>query len=508
MTASSDLKVVLQHIDALLCQTSGSIHAVSGQLMAVAIAIECITLAQKLQRTLQRWRVYLPFKECADVDFKWWLNYLSKVHKDLNSHDTVRPEAPFLVDYVELLDSAAEDPMPFYMPRYADSELQIDVREYVYRTTEEIDRIRSLNDDEELEWFTLIDREGMRILSQQYADYLRVLFTGRHQYTPQKFQEEILPKATTYLRSVINQPVMAYCLDMALNTLLDILRQIDDLFSSDFSEQQLLRLSLRLYHRHCPDAEQSACQEVHRWAASWPLRHRQERAHQKRDQILSSLRQQFSEPSLDDYIDTERPCPLTDAEFGRFLFARRHQLTIGEVKELFADCFRIQHLNRIIDPASAEADISASRLSSERKQVYQRLSELIRKAEWRGGMTVERVHSCFAQILFSKEESSDLFWGLLTSRRNCEDGFRSLKLTWLNLVGYFRKRDFLKGGSLTLCRYFFPDGTEEGRNNTADHNAVNKGTRNDAGNDFADLVKVLDRLLELEPPKTVTRVKS
>jgi len=126
-------------------------------------------------------------------------------------------------------------------------------------------------------------------------------------------------------------------------------------------------------------------------------------------------------------------------------------------------------------------------------------------------MNAERVQHCFAQLLLSQSTEFEksvnapkytaIFWNLLLNRRGCDTDFRSLKLTWLNLVGYFRSRGLLEGGSLNLCRFFFPNDTPEGQYNDRDHNAVNKGAGDRAGNDFHDLAEALDSILGLEPPK-------
>ena len=516
---SFDLKSILQHIDAMLGQVDCNFNTVSGQLMAVATAVECITLSVKLQRTLDRWAVYLPFHESSDVDVRWWLDHLTSIHRKLNSVEN-RPDAIFLIDYVDLLSAAAEtaeltedkiqadndEPVPFYAPRYSDENMETDVSEYVERNDEHIDLIKSLSTEEKQELDTRIDREAMRVIGQQYTDYLRFIYTSRNDYSPKDFQESILPKAQGYLKAIIPQPIMGHCLDMALNTLLDNLRQIDDLFSSDLTEQQLLRLSLRLYYRHCFDSESKAQREVDHWIQEWPARSRKDYAHKRRDQIITNLQQRFSEPPLNKYIDLERPAPLTDPEFGRFLFAIRSLPSIGieEVCDLFTDCFRIRRLNQIIDPDGTAAEVSSERLTASRKLIYGRFVELIRQADWIGGMTTERVQHCFAKLLLTQPTTPDidrtreLLWDMLTSRRNCTDSFRSLKLTWLNLVGYFRSRGCLKGGSLALCRHFFPDGTEEGRHNDADHNFISKGSRDDAGNNFHEIVVVLDGILGLK----------
>ena len=524
---NTDLKNMLQHIDTLLTMTLSSVNSVSGQLLSVATAMECISLSQKLQRTLDRWRVYLPFREAHDVNFKWWVGYLSDLHKRLNDGSDIQPAPPYNLDYIDMLDSVSADAddagddagqQPLFTPRYADSELQSDVREYVQRLDEQLERITDLSADEEQEWSDRVDRQSLKVLRQQYTDYLRLIYTSRAQYTPQQYQEEVVPQAISYLKTIANQPVMAYCLDMALSTLLDTLRQIDDLFSrDDISDEQLLRLSLRLYYRHCHDADQAASKEIHRKATAWPLRYRRDRAIEMREQLIARLRRSYQDPMLQQYIDIERPCPLTDPEFGRFLFASRHLIGISDVKALFSDCFRIHHLNRLIDPLAAEADINACQLNQQRKQVYARLKQLVQQAHWLGGMTAERVLSCFAQLLLpqpSRLASSqpsphcEIFWGLLTCRRGCEDGFRSLKLTWLNLLGYFISRGVLKGGNKSLCNQFFPNGSTEGKYNENDRNHINKGADHRAPYDFQQLRPELDRILGLEEPqKSATKVK-
>lgn len=512
---NTDLKTVLQHVDDLLSLMRLSLNAVSGQLLAMVTAIECMTLSQKLQQTLKRWRVYLPFHEASDVNFKTWIARLSHVHKGLNnqfanaqedSGEDYSPDAPFNIDFVELIGDGLTAPdtdddgtgstgfsQPVYAPRYADSELDTDVREYVARLEDLLKCIHSLSDDEEQEWRSRIDRKAMSMLRRQYADYLRFVCISRNQLSARQVEQTVLPKVRAYLDAVIEQPAMAYVLDMALSTLIDTLRQIDEMICNDISEQQLQRLTLRLYYRHCPDAVATAEKDVHRWATEWPGRRLKERAIEKRAQMIASLGQRCTQAAIADYIDTEHPSPLTDAEFGRFLFAMRHHLTTDDVKGIFKDCFRIQQLNRLIDPEGTEADIRALMLDAERKHAYDRLCELIRQGDWQNGMTAERIHQLLSHLLIT--HPSEAFWHLLTRRPRCSGEFKSLKLTWLNLVGYFRGRGYLKGGSLTLCRHFFPDGTIEGMDNSADYNAVGKGSRNDAGNDFCEVVKLLDQLL-------------
>lgn len=538
----SDLQTVLLHIDAVLQQMRRSVNTVSEQLMAMAAAVECITLSLKLQQTLSRWKVYLPFKECGDVDFKWWVNYLSDIHKKLNSSQTENsespdffyyPDAPFSLDFSSFLDRLVstdkDEPtdgegagkqdtvahLPLYEPRYAESELDTDVKEYVARIDEQLEYIRSLSDDDEQDWRDNIDQRAMAVLRRQYTDYLRFILTNHDQHTPHEYEKNVVPKVKNYINAIVNEASMAYCLDMALSTLIDSLRQIDELLNNEISEQQHLRLSLRLYYRYSPDVQETAKRDAHHWVNEWPLRKRQERAHEKLEKLKATMRRLFGEYQLEDFIDLDHPCPFTDPEFGRFLFVNRSLLSIDDVRHIFLGCFRIQQVNNILDPRAEEKDIAATRLSKERRLLYGRLKELVVQANWQK-VTANDVLDCFAELLLpqpgreateEKMAVSESFWKLLTHRRGCEAGFRSLKLTWLNLVGYFLSRGVLKGKSYTLCYQFFPEDTPEGKDNEDDYKHVNRGVDHRAPNDFCDLRLVLDKMLGLEEKQNTKYAK-
>lgn len=524
----SDLQKMLQHIDAVLQQMQLSINSASEQLMAMAASIECNTLSLKLQQTLRRWKVYLPFKECGDVDFKRWITYLSDIHKKLNSTQTENsdyPDVPFTLDFSPFLngfsingnDESTDDEgcenqdsdvsLSIYEPRYAESELRTDVKEYVSRVDEQFEYIRSLSSDDEQEWHDNIDRKSIEAFRRQYTDYLRFILTNRNQITPHDYEQNIVPKVKNYIKTVVNEPSMAYCLDMALSTLIDNLRQIDELLNDDISEQQHLRLSLRLYYRYCDNACEEAERDAHRWKNKWPVRKRQERAHEKNEELKGTLRSRFGEYQIDDFIDLDHPSPFTDPEFGRFLFVNRGQFSSEDVRHLFLGCFRIQQVNNIIDPRAEEKDIAATRLNETNREIYERLRALVLQAKWIN-IKADDVLDCFAELLLPQpgakqtEEQVSItenFWKLLTRRRGCEDtDFRSLKLTWLNLVGYFLNRGVLKGKSFSLCYDFFPEGTPEAKENANDYKHVNRGADHRAPNDFCDLRPVLDKMLGLK----------
>lgn len=508
---NSDLCVLLSHVNSMLGQMDCCVNTIAMQSLSLAIAVESTTLTWKLQQMLKRWELYIPFHECSDVDFHRWHARILKTYRGMKGTRLTQdgtgdaphhPDAPFRLDLTDDLRKALLS---------ADGDMGTEVSNYVLNFSAMVDRVRSLSKDGDQQCRSKLDDCALKVLHRQYSDYLSTALRTEARLSDMEVEMKIIPWMDTYFQVLAQQPFMVYCIDMAIDNLLSVLQQIDSFFNSEFSDVQFQRLTLRLFHRLCPDATVQVRQELNRWKSTWPRLRKKESAQKKRDELLTGIRQRCTEPALDEYIDTERPNPLGDAEFGRFLFASRQLMTHDDVRSLFLDLFRIHELNRLIDPEGVEADLSAAHLNAERKAVYQQLCVLVRKAEWQGGMTPERVHHCFARILMPNGGThvfddgavnyTELFWNLLLHRRGCDTDFRSLKLTWLNLVGYFCSRGFLKGGSPALCRFFFPDGTPEGQRNDTDYNAITKGSGDRAGNDFHDLITLLDRLLGLDPPK-------
>ena len=531
-TDSSDMKTILQNIESLLIFMRRSVNSVSSQLLEMAAAVECMTLSYKLDQLYQRWKVYLPFHECKDVEFKKWVEQFSEIHSRLDGTKTDKddlsefnfyPDTPFCLDLSCLLD----DSVDIFSPRYASSQLSIDVEEYLDRFNELFNRIRNLSEDETQEWRDRIDTEAIDNLHQQYIDYLNYMFRHPAQSEDDsqdedqttsdemKHKEEWLLNTDQYFDAITNQFSLCHCLDMALSLLIFNLRQIDQLLNGKLSQEQYKRLSLRLYHRYCPDIREDAYREVQHWCAEWPDRKLKDHAIQRRTEIIDSMMQRFGESRLHEYIDQDRPAPLKDPEFGKFLFSQRMRLSKKDVKDLFMDCFRINYLNSVIDPTMADENQTVTRLGEEKMKVYVRLKELICQANWKSGVKAGDVIACVEKILNIRlddkqsasqhpytEEDTRLLWTVLTKRRNCQEGFRSLKLTWLNLVGYFLSRGVLTGKGRNLCYEFFPSNTDEGRGNEQDYTAVSKGARDEAFKGFSRITSALDKMLKLTPQKT------
>ena len=68
----SDILVILENIDQMLQCFTKMVNGYARNIQEVAIAVEAMTLAQKLRLAACRWQYWLPFKEACDVNFNWW----------------------------------------------------------------------------------------------------------------------------------------------------------------------------------------------------------------------------------------------------------------------------------------------------------------------------------------------------------------------------------------------------------------------------------------------------
>ena len=123
--------------------------------------------------------------------------------------------------------------------------------------------------------------------------------------------------------------------------------------------------------------------------------------------------------------------------------------------------------------------------------ILSRLEALIGKGEWQG-LSHDDVKNGLWMALgcgtlgLNAEESrlSEKLWTLLRKRRG-QNTEGSVRITWLNMVGYFVNRKMLDGASPSLCRTFFPHlhGDE--------YKAIDKGRNKDIMG-FEEITPLLD----------------
>ena len=164
----SDLLHLLENIDSSIRLYMEVMNEVSQRSLAMVIAMESITLSLKLRAMLERWKVYLPFHECRDVEFDKWGRLLEQRILSLNrdrqsdaSKGYFYPKNKFWLDMSE---------KPLFMPRDTDKGLKQDVKAYVARVDERLDRLEVTTNAESDERKGVIDRLAMETLKEQYGD--------------------------------------------------------------------------------------------------------------------------------------------------------------------------------------------------------------------------------------------------------------------------------------------------------------------------------------------------
>ena len=132
--------------------------------------------------------------------------------------------------------------------------------------------------------------------------------------------------------------------------------------------------------------------------------------------------------------------------------------------------------------------------------IVSKLTQLVCIGCWQKGLTEQTVLSGLFKALALEEpglntkemELSNKLWAMLRERRGQnEEG--SLKITWLNIVGYCIRHGMLKGPATKLCKEFYPKAGVD------DYKAINKGKKaNESGDlkSFAEIEPLLDRYLK------------
>lgn len=138
------------------------------------------------------------------------------------------------------------------------------------------------------------------------------------------------------------------------------------------------------------------------------------------------------------------------------------------------------------------------KLEGDDNWIVTKLRELVSRGYWQNGLTEEDVLSGLMKALAlekpglnTKEmELSNKLWAMLRERRG-QDKEDSLKITWLNIVGYCLGNGMLKGAATKLCKEFYPHAGVD------DYKAINKGKKPEKDlKSFAEIKPLLDTYLK------------
>lgn len=430
---SSDLLIQLQTLQALVRAYFLSARSTTRVYTLQALDAEAEMLVRKLRAMHQRWNTYLPFHEAIDVHFGEWR---SEVSEWLKLMDKV--ERHLTMDYVlDLLGAPV-------------TELGNELDKSVSVHCAQIDKCLKES------------TEGWEQKVYMNSDELK---------------DE--PNKSAPVHGIQTDKCLKESTVARLHELEDELESLERFFSSELSERQFLILALRLRNRDCSRASEEAQAEVHRAHNAWPSKYIKERARQMKEDLKISLLTDPRMQELRDYVDLDYPEPYRDACFGQFIFKSREELSTADVQHLVMTIEKIRLLNDYIDPSGKqrrrEQQAQGRVLSDEDKQVVSTLCKLAAQVEWRGGSTVDSITNGIRKMLgvgYTLDGQalalSDQLWALLKNRRGC-DAEKSLRLTWLNIVGWCVRNERLSGGSPALCKLFFP------RCNHDDYKTIDKG---------------------------------
>ena len=459
----SDLRILMDNLSAMVeCyQNMATERARRVWLEAFCIEVSMVTL--KLKNMRKRWQTFLPFHEVIDVSFGEELK-------------VVQSWLPLLGDEVE-----DEEELEYEYDR-----LELGIGYLLDLMGAEIAPFKSGLTSEELKQAVVeVCKKVDKKLKTKSCDNWEELAMNQLELTVQQMG---------------NSPegVRECCIE-AVKALASELRELEEFFSSELKEEHFMILANRLMHRDCQTSIKAGKNEVTKAHNSWPKKWVKERAIAMKESTKMLLLRYAHGEDLKEYIDLEYPELLEDACFGQYLFKARHELTTEDVQLMVKYCTMIEELNKFIDPnrqMKKRRDAAMGReLDNEEKAIVKVLLALADKAEWRGGATADSIKLGVNRMLGvgfhlnqDMQPLSDQLWKLLKVRKNC-DAEKSLKVTWLNIVGWCVRQRLISGGSPALCRDFFPKCGPD------DYKAIDKG-RSDPPVAFQKVEPLLEKFLK------------
>ena len=499
----SDMLTMLENLermfDAIRCCVNT--HAYASMLMAMAIETE--TLALKLQLILRRWVVYLPFKECCDVDFQAWEKKVNDWYQlfDINGQDlnerypSFKPSCSFWLDLFGLevkypgLSTELKDPLVLRPDETDDDYNYLDPYQYNAR-------LSLLEDDmtDDMYFYDSISSDCANILKERCKQSRLRLF-----FKDESVQEAICKETETMFNLGTTELKAQECCCDALLYLHCWLENIQLFFISQLSNDLFVRFCnfVRVDFNSYGDS----WFKINQWKNSWPQSAITKKAQQKKEQLQEQLRGTRWGKELEEYVNLDAPMLTNNADFGRFVFKNRKELLENELKEIDLLCCEICDLNEIIHQKEEKMPDDPAQPSQPRKlnkveqQILDQLMDLAEKGDWTQGATVESIQAGLKRALgvgdpLPKElqSQSEQLWVLFKKRDGC-DAEKSLRVTWLNIAGWCVKKGILKGGTDNdICKRFFPNCGDK------DYMNVSRG-RKDSVKTFVEIHKLLETCL-------------
>ena len=425
----SILRQVLENLERMFRCYCMTVSEGAQDALILAFCREATMVCAKLKAMRLRWTTFLPFKEVIDVRFADWQAKVKDWMSEFGygpegcseAYEVMQPDSGFLLDLLQL-------PVP-QVPQ--------------------------------------LSRDGMEEAMEQYCSEVDRLLQS---ICLENWDEVLASHVDESLRDVLvrrrDEGELHDSVGQVLRLLHDELGQLDAFFSSELKAEQFIALALRLRHRDCRQAIDEGHKELMRAKNAWPERSWKARAEELKSRLKMRLISEVNGKELMEYIDLDYPDLYGDACFGQYLFKNRHTLTRAMVQDTVKCCSMIGEINQLLDPrgtARRKKEAALGReLTEAERGILKRLEGLAREGKWRNGATADSIILGINRMLgvgYTLEPDmqplSDKLWQMLKNRKNC-DAEKSLRVTWLNIVGWCVSEGLISGGSPALCKDFFP----------------------------------------------------
>lgn len=504
--SSSNMLSVLRNLERMFTSYRYCVNADAGRAILFGMGIEAQTLALKMRAMLERWNRFLPFHEVIDVRFEEWQKEVSEWIEVLGytpSEDLMK-KYPWLNECNEyMLDLYAltpvydeEDNRVQRAPKFYRLDAQGDIQREMAVYMERVDSLLAEMIDEDKAvggWREDVTTLGTSSLCEAFVRDSILPFQTLPE-TDTDLIDKISTKVTERFEVLQSFEDVNQCVVAALSNLQNQLCDLQALFNKALSNNQFIRLSTRLFYRHCLSDYREGEAQVNKWQNNWPENKHKVNAKKKKEELKKQLLNRTYGTELAEYIDLETPNLFTDSSFGRFLFKNRHELKVQDVQYIHMVCREINLLSELIGEKMANAGMTAApirQLTEQEQQIIGKLKSLVKKGDWQM-ITEESVIAGFEKALgmgpvFTDSkmvEMSNSLWEHLKKRRGC-DADKSLMVTFLNIVGWCVKKGFLSGGSPALCKGFFP------KCHADDYKAIDKG-RTAEVKSFREIIPLLE----------------
>ena len=344
----SDILVILENIDQMLQCFTKMVNGYARNIQEVAIAVEAMTLAQKLRLAACRWEHKLPFKEACDVDFKewekrmdYWCDFVSG--EDIEKRNNVdiqdfTPETDFFIDqyyygmcleFQKEIEERKESFSPFYEMKDAES-FYCKILEY----REDIDRdYMSVKED--------IDKNAVTELILDIADVDKNLFSQEEIDAMRPAKDKMAADLLEWIVKSDDVTLYSSCIVKALQNLSLALYYSEKalLNSEDSAFKDLYE---RLSVAHFDELIKGAKDDFQKWLNSTPKKKRLDMMKTKLEKEKTKFFSGKWKEGLENYFDIDNiESVLEGIDAGKFIFRYRKDLTLEEVGKIIAQYHKI-----------------------------------------------------------------------------------------------------------------------------------------------------------------------